>query len=154
MGRPKLTLEEMQKLAEERGGKCLSTEYEGIYVPLIWQCKEGHIWEATPNSIKNGHWCPVCAVNGHSGSRRKSTKAIKRPARDKGSNRAVLTLEDMRKLAGERGGKCLSPVYIGTARKHIWQCAQGHIWEATPASVKNGHWCPVCAMAKNSLLGP
>nr|MBC8200362.1 hypothetical protein [Candidatus Desulfaltia bathyphila] len=27
---------------------------------LKFQCVNGHIWEAKPNSIKNGTWCPEC----------------------------------------------------------------------------------------------
>ena len=42
----KSTIEEMQKLAEERGGKCLSKKYRNRYSKLTWQCKEGHQWDA------------------------------------------------------------------------------------------------------------
>lgn len=38
-------IEDMQKLAEKRGGKCLSTEY--AYTKLEWECDEGHTWLMT-----------------------------------------------------------------------------------------------------------
>lgn len=57
----------MQELAKSRGGKCLSDKYINNRTKLRWQCNEGHIWKSTPNSIKNGSWCPIC-------SRRKSNK--------------------------------------------------------------------------------
>jgi len=45
----KLTIKEMQEIAESRGGKCLSKEYVNNYTKLKWQCDEGHTWKATPN---------------------------------------------------------------------------------------------------------
>jgi hypothetical protein len=52
----------LQKLAIKRGGKLLSTKYEGDKVNLLWQCSENHDpWEATPNNIKSKNsWCPIC----------------------------------------------------------------------------------------------
>jgi len=57
----KLTVEEMQKIAHERSGKCLSGKYVNSDTKLKWQCSEGHIWEAVPDSIRRGSWCPQCA---------------------------------------------------------------------------------------------
>jgi hypothetical protein len=59
--RKKLTIEEMRSIAEERGGKCLSDVYVSANKKLLWECAEGHKWEAVPNSIKIGTWCPHCA---------------------------------------------------------------------------------------------
>ncbi|MDN7629720.1 hypothetical protein [Burkholderia cenocepacia] len=57
------TLETMQQVAHERGGRCLSSEYLGVKVPLSWECHRGHIWQASPDSILNGpSWCPNCAL--------------------------------------------------------------------------------------------
>ena len=56
-----LTIEEMQRIAAERGGKCLSSKYINSNTKLQWQCKEGHEWEAIPASVKRGHWCPFCS---------------------------------------------------------------------------------------------
>ncbi|QCP54513.1 hypothetical protein FAZ95_37125 [Trinickia violacea] len=53
----------MQRIAHDRGGRCLSAEYLGVKVPLAWECDRGHVWQASPDSIINGgHWCPNCAV--------------------------------------------------------------------------------------------
>ncbi len=57
----KLTIEEMRSIAEERGGKCLSNFYVNSQTKLLWECLKGHQWEATPNGIKSGTWCPYCA---------------------------------------------------------------------------------------------
>ena len=58
--RPTTTIEDMQKIAENRDGECLSKEYINNDSKLTWQCKDGHQWEASPSRIKLGHWCPSC----------------------------------------------------------------------------------------------
>src|SRR5690606_11363063 len=50
----------------------------------------------------------------------------------------------MRELAQQRGGACLSATYEGAQVKLQWRCRAGHGWEATPADVVKGHWCPTC----------
>jgi hypothetical protein len=119
-----LTLEEMQELAETRGGKCLSTEYLGNKIKLLWQCAAGHQWEAAPNNVKHaGTWCPHCA------------------------GKAPLTIEGMQELAETRGGKCLSTEYCNANSTLLWQCEAGHQWEAVSKNVKNADsWCPHCCM--------
>jgi len=120
-GVAKLTIEDMQKLAESKGGKCLSEEYNGNKFKLTWRCKEGHVWEAHPNAVKTGHWCPVCAGN------------------------AKLTLRDMQNLAAYKKGKCLSSIYVNSKTKLKWQCIKGHVFWMIPNCVQQGQWCPKCA---------
>jgi len=61
MGITKLTIEQMQALARERKGVCLSTAvYVNGKTKLRWRCSESHEWEAAPGNIKKGHWCPEC----------------------------------------------------------------------------------------------
>ncbi|QQS61536.1 MAG: hypothetical protein IPN70_01215 [Candidatus Moraniibacteriota bacterium] len=112
---------ELKLIAEKNGGKCLSKYYLGIFIPLLWKCKKGHQWEAPPTQIKQGYWCPKC------------------------SSRPVLGIQDMRAIALSRGGKCLSAQYLDARTKLRWQCAEGHIWETTPGSIRGGHWCPKCS---------
>ncbi len=60
------TIEDMQKAAAFRGGKCLSeTMTQGDWnTRLRWQCAEGHVFEASPKLILlGGHWCPDCFPN-------------------------------------------------------------------------------------------
>jgi hypothetical protein len=56
----KLTIDEMQQIAKEKDGKCLSTEYINIHTHLLWECSNGHKWKAIPKSVKRGTWCPIC----------------------------------------------------------------------------------------------
>ncbi|MCP4131872.1 MAG: hypothetical protein GY754_12905 [bacterium] len=122
-GKKKLTIKDMQELAKEKGGKCLSNEYLGGKIKLNWQCNKGHIWEATPDRIKNGFWCKEC------GNKK-------------------LRLEEMQRIANEQGGKCLSLKYINNMTKLEWQCARGHTWKANPMNIIRGHWCPECGGTK------
>lgn len=59
-----LTLEELQKAAEFRGGKCLADKVpENEYVKIKWQCADGHIFESSVYTILGGgHWCPECTM--------------------------------------------------------------------------------------------
>ena len=66
-------IKEMRQIARGRGGRCLSSAYINTQTKLLWQCSEDHQWQATPNSVKMGSWCPFCAVN----RRRKKRKSSK-----------------------------------------------------------------------------
>jgi len=125
----KLTLKEMQKLAVSKGGKCLSKKYMHSQIKLKWRCKEGHVWEAIPNNIKSGHWCPVCG-------------------RIKEVNKRRLSIEEMQNIAREKGGECLSKEYVDVRTKLRWRCKEGHEWKATPNSIKRGSWCRICSYSK------
>jgi hypothetical protein len=115
------TIQEMREIAESRGGSCISEGYVNTATKLCWRCREGHEWNAAPLHIKGGHWCPLCA----------------RVAR--------LTLQEMNSIAARKSGQCLSAEYLGSAKPLRWRCAVGHGWNARPASVKSGSWCPYCA---------
>lgn len=118
----KKTIEDMHRLAESKGGACLSEKYFHSGVPLEWQCAEGHRWCTTPAAIRQGTWCPHC-----SHSRRRNT---------------------MQAVAARHGGRCLSDEYAGSFTPLEWECALGHRWKAQPASVKHRTWCPECARQK------
>ncbi|MEE8432523.1 MAG: hypothetical protein V3S16_14845, partial [Candidatus Desulfatibia sp.] len=125
----KLTIEEMQEIAQSRGGECLSTEYINAHTKLKWRCTGDHIWGATPANIKRGKWCLKCA------------------------GLEKLTIEDMHNLAERKGGKCISTEYINNRNKLRWQCKENHIWGATPSGIKNrGQWCPKCTGVERSTI--
>jgi len=50
----------LHAIAAERGGRCLAERYANSQTKLDWECKNGHQWLATFNSIKQGSWCPEC----------------------------------------------------------------------------------------------
>jgi hypothetical protein len=55
-------LKQLQDIAKERGGLCLSEKYISSTTKLGWRCACDHEWEAVPSSIKRGRWCPICAI--------------------------------------------------------------------------------------------
>ncbi len=56
------TLKDLQDAAEFRGGKCLSTEYNGNpHDKVLWECRDGHKFAMTPYTVlKGGYWCHCC----------------------------------------------------------------------------------------------
>ena len=121
-GRLIRSLEGLHQLAAERGGQCLSLSYPGGHQLAFWECKHGHRWWNTPRKINAGQWCPHCA------------------------RLSPLTLLDMRKVAKERGGYCLSTAYVNVDTKLQWECDRGHTWWSRPDNIIYGQtWCPECA---------
>ena len=117
---PQNSIQDAHKLAQERGGECLSPEYVNNYTPLLWKCGCGYEWEAIYGNIQQGTWCPYCALD-----------------RD--------SIETMLQIASERGGRCLSSSYTNNSTKLKWECSEGHQWRATGGSIKFGSWCSICS---------
>ena len=187
-------LKELQEIAHRRGGKCLSNTYIDAHTHLLWQCKKGHQWPASPNSVKNGKWCPDCG-----GTKRLTIEDMHRIARKHGgkflskeyinartkylweckkrhqfkktADKARYQwcqkcskqmriealqetrrkwIEEMRKIAKQHGGKCLSVEYLNNKTHLLWECAKGHQWPAIPSSIKRGHWCRKCGYEKKT----
>jgi hypothetical protein len=122
------TIEEMQAIAKQHGGECLSKEYVNFKTKLTWQCRGGHQWQTTPTVVRRGHWCPTC------------------------SGKRIVTIEEMRQVAEGRGGKCLSKEYENNKTKLSWQCEEGHRWKAISANIKSGRWCPICAGTQKGTI--
>jgi hypothetical protein len=60
-GGKKKTIKDMQELAKQYGGECLSTTYVNSKHKLKWRCDKGHVWESRYDSFKNKrNWCPLC----------------------------------------------------------------------------------------------
>ena len=57
----KYGIEDINAIANKRGGKCLSDKYTNCRIKLRFCCKEGHIWETRADAILyTNKWCPVC----------------------------------------------------------------------------------------------
>jgi hypothetical protein len=121
----KKTIEDMQRLAQQKGGACLSKSYSNCFKKLTWKCRQGHIWDAAPAYIKYKTWCPKCAIEYNTFKHR-------------------LGIQAMQQLAKSKGGKCLSKEYIDANTYLEWECKEGHKWIAIPHNIKRGAWCPLC----------
>jgi hypothetical protein len=124
-------LEEMCRLANSRGGACLSKQFVDHKTKLHWRCAEGHEWSAIPQNVMRNHWCMICG-----NERQGRLKAH--------------TIEMMRKVAAEKQGECLSQSYKNNLTKLRWRCKYGHEWEAVASNILSygkdkGSWCPICA---------
>lgn len=123
------TLARLIAAAQERGGACLSTQATTIHATYAFRCAAGHTWTTSGHQVLSGHWCPRCAAD----RQRRYTTA------------------DMNRLAGERGGRCLSETYRSMHTPMSWQCHRGHVWRAVPAHiVYQGAWCPNCFRLQQS----
>ncbi|EWG12024.1 zinc-ribbon domain-containing protein [Cytobacillus firmus] len=132
----KLTILDMKKMAAEKGGFCLSEEYINNLTKLTWKCSEGHIWDTIPKHIRKGAWCPICA-------RKKENR----------KSYGKVTIDDMRIIAEEKQGSCLSKEYSNKSTKLKFQCINGHIFESRPAEILRRNWCAYCAgKYKNNIV--
>ena len=125
-------LARFQLIAKQRGGGCRSDCDAGQSQNLVFRCKEGHQWSAWASNIVRGVWCPQCAAAAQGHAYR-------------------LTIESLRETAASRRGHCLSKTYVNNATPVLWQCEKGHKWEATPASIRMGTWCPFCNSRRRTL---
>jgi hypothetical protein len=55
------------------------------------------------------------------------------------------SLAEIRRIASDRGGECLSKQYISANHRMNFRCSEGHLWSAVPGSIKRGSWCKSCA---------
>jgi len=66
----KRTIKDVQNIARQKNGECISGQYVGATIKMQWKCSKGHIWMATLNKVLNGRWCPECAKESRTNTRR------------------------------------------------------------------------------------
>lgn len=171
---------ELQKIARDRGGKCLSKVYFGESCELEFECANGHKFNKKPSKIRQGIWCleegchskapasqAVVDYITRKGGKLLSTYVNRRTdikvECEKGhifkttwgslqrswcnicSKNKRMTIDDMQQIAKQKGGRCLSKIYLGSHVKLDWQCIKGHRFSATPGNVKHKKsWCIKC----------
>ena len=114
-------LKKYKKLAIENGGKCLSDKYVSVYSKLLFQCKKGHQFETTPNTIRKGSWCSKC---------NRGTK---------------ITIDDMHKLAKQFNCICLSKKYVLSKSPLKWECKKRvHRWTSSSSNFRTLKGCVQC----------
>lgn len=129
------TIEDMQRVATERGGECLSPAFLSVKGKLEWRCPEHGSFMATPDAVMNGGtWCPTCgqAKKGHD----------PRP------------IDDVLVYIAERGGELASPVeeYTTLQSRITVRCSNGHKWTAAASQLIHAQsWCPNCKYAGEAI---
>src|SRR5580698_6536519 len=122
-------LDEALIIIANKGGRCLSYTGEINSSKITIECDKNHIWETNIKCIRTDHWCRVCSQinNGAVGS----------------AKLTIHSLEEICKIAENKGGKCLSDVYKANM---MYVCAFGHKWEASTSNIiSRNSWCPMCS---------
>jgi hypothetical protein len=95
-------------LAQACNGQCLSSAFEGHMMPLAFECAAGHRIELKIHGVHIGNWCSRCVYD-----------------------RRSYSIADAQRIAGAKGGMCLSTLCEGAKERLRWQCAHHHEWVAT-----------------------
>jgi hypothetical protein len=118
-GNVPLTKEIVNNRIADRGFVLLG-EYRGAHTHTLFQCSEGHTWDARPNNIIQGKNCPHC------------------------DGQFPLSKEIVNERIADRGLVMLGE-YVNSVTTTLFQCSEGHTWEASPGSVMGGSGCKYCA---------
>ncbi|WP_447750297.1 hypothetical protein [Pseudomonas nicosulfuronedens] len=114
-------LQRLKNLAQQLGGECLASHYQGANQNYRFRCKAGHCWVMSARVLLTEQgWCPTCQDDGQQG------------------------LGEARQLAQSRGGEFLSTQCRNVWTMYLWRCAQGHTWPASLAAIRGGMWCQQC----------
>jgi hypothetical protein len=125
-------LEKLQKIAQERGGECLSTKYFGTKVSLEFRCENNHKFWMQPGIVKGGHWCQECA---------------KKKVANISNMRRLKAYDNFKGIVEGKKGKILSEYVDSHTRIHL-MCEKGHDWWVKPNGIMLGYWCRRCAERK------
>ncbi len=129
------SVEEHQKIIEEKGGKLIAVSYEDPKEKLFNQrarfkieCEEGHKFSINAKNLKQGKWCRKC-----------SYKVIGEKLRG--------SFQDIQNIIEKRGGQCLTKPedYKNQHQKLTIKCSEEHIFERRPTNFIRGDWCPICS---------
>ncbi len=131
------SLRQLDQLARQAGGRCLSEQYVGRTASYQFVCREGHVFEKTASNLQKGSWCVLCARAEHS----------KRMSDPDGMKR-------LRAAARDRGGKCLSTAYTKLADRYRFRCKEGHEWETVGLGAARRMVSTMCEQAEVGGVSP
>lgn len=57
----KYSVNDMQKVANKKKGKFLSSIFKSVNDKYLWECESKHQWRAAPMDILKGTWCKKCS---------------------------------------------------------------------------------------------
>lgn len=124
----KHSMEFIHELAEEKGIKCLSTEYVNGLSKLKWECSKGHKFKESYHTVsRRANACKRCPRLIH---------------------KTTLTLEKMQKIAEKHDGEVLSEKYVSGGKKMHFKCKKGHSFWKQTSEITKGSWCAKCSYEK------
>ncbi|WP_235012137.1 zinc-ribbon domain-containing protein [Caballeronia catudaia] len=128
-------IETLQEIAEARGGKCLSSQRDDVKDKLTWQCGMGHVWQANPNNVTSGQWCPRCAIleRGQDNAQRYASARARASADSSHPH-----LRRLQEIAAELGWRCVSQGWVGEKTQYDFECAKGHRLKRHASHVMRG----------------
>lgn len=138
-------LEDMRKIAQDNGGKLLSTEWLGATNPHEFEFGDGIIFSMTPDKLKGRGWPKDQDVYFRNASN---------------PDRGLHLLEHMCTIAESNGGKLISDEWNGATEFYLFEDRIGLQFEITYSSLKAGGWStdrglvsePVCRQAMKHLF--
>ena len=113
--------EDTKKRIEAEEGKLHSKIYVDARSPLDVECKRGHRWGPSRDSIVSGRWCRKCHGNDNQEKR-----------------------EGVIAYIEARGGKLIGE-YRDSRTNITIECEEKHQWSAGQYWLLQGHWCRKCS---------
>ena len=109
-------------LGVERGIEFIDDHIVNIKTKHKWRCKNGHIWLACYDKVRDGRNCSQCLFSLN-----------------------IKNVDDLKKLGQNMGGDCLSSEWKDSQASYEWTCKNNHIWKSRYNHITSGHWCPSCS---------
>ncbi len=123
------TLEDCNRISQQRKGDCLSDAYVNDETELNFKCSIGHLFSLSPyDVVKLWKWCSKC------------------------EDHTIWNLNRIRDYAKSKSGECLSNIYVDYDSYLDWECREKHVWSATLHNVIGGYWCGVCEKRRPRVL--
>ena len=127
MANRKLTHQEfIERLSIINPDITVISEYNGMHEKIECRCNCGHEWITSALSLANGHGCPKCGMVKNHAKRVKSHDVFVEEVHNINPNISVIG------------------TYVNCSTKIEFKCENGHLWFATPDTIRAGHSCPIC----------
>ena len=123
------TSQELAKEVSPNSKICATEITDFSNKKLLWECCNGHEWEAKVNDRSRGKGCPYC-------SNRKLLRGF--------NDLATTNPELAREVSPDSKIKA-TEVMSGSDKKLLWRCDKGHEWEVKAKNRSQGNGCPKCS---------
>lgn len=121
------TIEDAKVHAESKGGKCLSSCYTSAKEPMMWECKEGHIFTSPWYKVMTGDktWCPKCAHKQSAATRKAKYGSAFSAEYEQAAENRKLSEDEVRESVVKLGCTLLS-AFAGAEQPILVRFSCGH----------------------------